>query len=234
MREQIMSWAKRFRLAIVIVLLSAAVVGAAYTTITGVAMVNSTVDSTIIGSTVPAAGTFTALTDSALSSGCVGSASGVLSNGNCLSQINFSFHNQYLALNQSIGANAPTFVDGYTVPAFPTGCGTNGCRIKVQYAYVIFGGTGSGVCYATDGTNLWALSTANDTNNNSTSCAGSGTSQTQYSYGTTPPTISIYTANPGTTTVCTSADVSPCTSGLNAYLPSTLKSYMQVEVVASN
>lgn len=220
--------------ALVLVLVFAAFAWASYTELTHVAIVNSTVDSTPVGATTPSTGVFSALTDSALTTGCVGNAGGLLTaNANCLNQINLSFHNQYLTSNQSITGDTPTVVDSYTLPALPSVCGTNLCRIRVSYGYVIFGGTGSGVCYVSDGTNYWSLSSANETNNNSTSCGAASLSPTQYSSGATP-TISIYTANPGSTTVCTAANTSPCTSGLNAYLPTALKSGMQVEVILSN
>jgi hypothetical protein len=222
-RERLKAWGRTVRTAFIVVCLSALVAGAALTTLSGVAIVNST-------------GAFTALSDSALSSGCVGNSSGTFtSNANCLSAVNVYEHVVTLASNIGVGTgNTPQQISAFTIPALPALCGTNGCRIRVRYAYPIYGGV-EGYCWAEDtGTSTpWALG-GTSTSSNFSVCQGGGElSPSQYSAGSTP-TISSNIIDSGTITVCaaTQGSGSPCTTAPSS--GPTINGQMILEVVPSN
>ena len=218
MQERLKAWGRTLRTAFIVVCLSALVVGAALTTLSGVAIVNST-------------GAFTALSDSALSSGCVGTVSGTFSNSNCLSQVNLSFLTQNLASNVSVSSDTATLIDSHTFSALPAACGTNGCRLRIRYGYYMSGGV-VGFCYANDGTANFAMSSSGSVNDNFSTCFGAALSVAQFSAGASP-TIQIYTVNYGSATVCTTTGgSSPCNTPEGSW--PVVNSGMQVEVVPSN
>lgn len=218
-----------------LMLILATVAWAAYTKMTHVALINSTIDSTPIGGTTPSTVAATAVSDSALSTGCVGNTSGLLvSNANCLVNINVGvpiFHS--LPANVSVSATTQTQIDTVTLPPLPAICGTNGCRVKMSYAYYIFGGN-HGFCWASDGTNLYEMSSSDTPETNFSTCqAGATLSPAQFSAGATP-TISVFTISGGTVTACTATQgaASPCTTAPTN--SPTVNSGMQIEVVQSN
>jgi len=146
--------------------------------------------------------------------------------------VNVYFHSQNLAANVGASATTQTTIDSFTLPALPAACGTNGCRIRVGYSYYIFGGT-YGMCWISDGTNLWGGAYF-DTNTNFSLCStGSLLSPVTYSSGATP-TISIRGIDGGTWTACTSTSgaASPCTT--TPTNSPAIPSQFQVEVVTSN
>ena len=213
---KLISWLSRTTLAIGLI---AFIVWAANTTIRNVNIVNST-------------GAFTALSDSALSTGCVGNTGGTFNNSNCLSQVNLYLHIKTLAANVSQSATTPEIIDSYTLPALPALCGTNGCRLRVAYNYYVFGGT-YGFCWISDGTSSWGQSYIPTDTNFSMCSSGASLSPSQYSSGATP-SVYIYGIDAGTWTACTATAgaSSPCTTA-PANSPA-VPSQLAVEDVPSN
>ena len=163
---------------------------------------------------------------------CTDSQGGATTTG-CVNPpgLSLSYNSQNLASNVSVSSHTQTQIDSYTLPALPTTCGTNKCRLRVTFGYYIAGGL-EGACYVTDGTNLWGLSSSSTADNNFSTCASSGAlSPNTYSSGATP-TVSVYIVDGGAVTVCTALNGSaPCNQGSSPFFPAALKSSMQVEVV---
>jgi hypothetical protein len=144
---------------------------------------------------------------------------------------NLYFHIRNLASNVPATGNTQQQIDTFTLPALPSGCGTNLCRIRVSYSYYIEGGV-EGMCWVTDGSHLWAPSGTNTANNFSYCTNGGELSPATYSSGATP-TLSTYVDDLGSVTVCTQTQgTSPCTTGPSS-LP-TVASAWKFEVVLSN
>lgn len=148
-----------------------------------------------------------------------------------LTQVNYAFTNKNLASNVSVAANTTTTVDSIAIPSASFAkCGTALCRIRVSYSYYVSGGV-NGVCWATDGTNVWRPSDAGVISNNQGICNDTFLTPATYSSGA-GVTITLQINDTGVATVCTTtAGSSPCNTGdANVALPSGL----QVEVVPSN
>ncbi len=142
----------------------------------------------------------------------------------------YSFTNRNLASNVSVSSNTTTTVDSVTLSALPSGCGTNGCRVRISYSYFIDGGV-NGVCWVTDGTTNSRGSQGSVISNNDAYCQDNLVFPAQYSSGATP-TISIKVNDTGAATVCAASNTgSPCNNG-NTNV--SLVSNMQLEVIASN
>lgn len=131
-------------------------VWAANTTLTGVALINSTIDSTIIGGTTPAAGIFSTIQGTSLTTGdCLQAGvfqSIVNFSSRCASPV-FSVTTNNLSGNVIMSGSVLTTIDTQSVTMPSTGCP---CRVLITYTYFYETGTASSGnsvnLYVTDGT----------------------------------------------------------------------------------
>ncbi len=199
-------------------------------------IINSTLDNSPVGATTPSTGAFTGVTDTALSTGCVGNTGGVLvSNTNCSAGLNLAFTSQNLAANVSF-TESPQTIDTIVIPMSKfANCGSNQCRIRIYASYFIKTNA-SGYCYATDGTNNWFPSVVSPTSgsvSNLASCTIAFLTPTQYSSGAGQSiSVIVIGGNSSGNTVCTSSygAASPCPSPTGGV---SVPSLMQAEVLQS-
>lgn len=146
---------------------------------------------------------------------------------------NIAFTSKTLAANIPVALNTVQQIDSTTLAALPASCGTNGCRLRVSYSYMLVGGT-QGQCWASEGANIWAQSYGATVSSNYSVCSAAGLSRSTYSAGATP-TIATNAISGGAFEVCASmagGQAAPCNAGpTNAPASS---SYFEVEVVQSN
>ena len=194
----------------------------AATKIRSATIVNSTLDSSPVGSSSPSSGNFSSLvvggsntmssatgnSGSIAQAGTMSTTSGLLTCSDGSKNVTTtgcnvfaSFTNKNLASNVGVSASTTTAIDSVTV-TMPSSGGPY--RVRINYNYFQSGGV-SYDCWVSDGTYSWDVYEATVTNNRS-GCSASAVSPTTYSGGANK-TFTVYTLNTGSSTITTSSNV---------------------------